>query len=79
MHTRAVRKELPDGNPRAAHKSRERYLKFIKRTDSQGSPFFDAAAGVSSLSESGVVHEVLVESRLGGVGIAAHPQARYAK
>ena len=26
MHTRAVRKELPDGNPRAAHKSRERDL-----------------------------------------------------
>jgi len=27
MHTRAVWKELPDGNPRAARKSRERDLK----------------------------------------------------
>ncbi len=29
MHTRAVWKKLPDGNPRAAQKSRERDLNFL--------------------------------------------------
>ena len=59
MHTRAVRKELPDGSPLAAHKSRERDLNFRKENS-----MISAKEAISRLKEGNTKY--LTEKTCGG-------------